>query len=221
MFSQKAILRTGVVFFLSFAWFFPESSLAQESQESQESQDALARENRPESSDLDSSTVGKVDGLIRRDDKDKPESRGLRTRFKNVVFDTKGRGKLRRGLTIEHTVRLPQQSFKESSCEPQVSISYLQMGLQTRVDATVVNEDCDASQGAYTVRVRSRNASGEVTTREYEEIWSRKDATTFETTHYYDLLDDLDLIWARVRTRSATACECVGSIANAMDDIDD
>ena len=37
MFSQKAILRTGVVFFLSFAWFFPESSLAQESQESQES----------------------------------------------------------------------------------------------------------------------------------------------------------------------------------------
>ena len=183
MFSQKAILRTGVFFFSSFAWFFPEFAVAQESEE------ALARENRPESSDLDSSTVGKVDGLIRRDDKDKPESRGLRTRFKNVVFDTKGRGKLRRGLTIEHTVRLPQQSFKEASCEPQVSISYLQMGLQARVDATVVNKDCDASQGAYTVRVRSRNASGEVTTREYEESWSRKDATTIETTHYYDLLE--------------------------------
>ena len=95
------------------------------------------------------------------------------------------------------------------------------MGLQTRVDATVVNKDCDASQGAYTVRVRSRNASGEVTTREYEESWSRKDATTFETTHYYDMLEDLDLIWARVRTRSATACECVGSISNAADDFDE
>ena len=178
-------------------------------QESVHSEDDLSRENRPESTDLDRSTVGRVDGLIKRDEKNKPESRGLRTRFKNVVFDTKGRGKLRRGLTIEHTVTLPQQSFKEASCEPRVSISYLQMGVRARVDATVINTDCEASQGAYTVRVRSRNASGDVTTREYDELWSREDATTFQTTHYYDLLDDLDLIWARVRTRRATACECL------------
>ena len=145
------------------------------------------------------------------DEKDEEETEDRFEKFKTVVFDGKqeSKGQLKRGLDIKRTLTLPAQQIGETpSCVPAVSISYMQKHDRVRVDTTVVNDDCGPSAGEYMVRVRTKSESGELTTRDFTETWSRDHDEDVLLTNWYDMADDPDLVWARVRTSRSTACAC-------------
>ena len=144
-------------------------------------------------------------------------------KFKDVLFDTKKKGKLRRGLEIDRTISVPAPQLEQPDCQPELSISYQQMNDRVRVDTTVVNRQCGASSGEYTIRVRSRAETGEIHTRDFPERWSRTDAEDFQTTAFYSMEGDLNLLWARVMASRTDLCSCdvpVTDMGEAVSDAD-
>jgi len=106
---------------------------------------------------------------------------------------------------IEYKIKMEPKTPDRKSCRVHVSLAYLQYNDQAQVDATIENEDCAASSGEYTVRLKIRNQDSDIQLIENVESWARNDDKPIETQTVYDIGHDVDLI--RVSTAKLT-CTC-------------
>ena len=143
-----------------------------------------------------------------------PASAASERSFKKTVFEAEKAESLELGGEIRHeyTVEL-KSSLPQPECRADVSISYVPMYDKVRVETTVEHDGCPVSSGDYTLRIRTRDAQGEVTTQDIEESWRRTDAIRVDRTEVYPLDPDRELVWVRVRTARKTNCRC-----DAVDD---
>ena len=120
-----------------------------------------------------------------------------------------------KGTTKVLTTFTLKPTLREPDCHAEVSISYAQMHERISVDLTVANDDCAASAGDYTLKVRTSNAGGEYRTRTFAERWTRHDAEPIDERLYYPMDGDTTLRWVRVSTTRKTNCRCLNEAANA------
>ena len=99
---------------------------------------------------------------------------------------------------------------RKPECEAGVSISYVQMNTQVRVETTVEHDGCAASGGDYEVRLRTMGGDGDIETQAFAESWSRTDAKPITAAKLYDIGSGRRLIWAQVSTAQGTNCRCHG-----------
>ncbi len=112
-------------------------------------------------------------------------------------------------IEIKHTMKLPAQSLEPpNACDADVTISSTQMNDKIRIKARIVNKDCAASSGSYTLRMLTMNENGETHMHAFSESWSREDDAPVESVKYFDMEGDVDLLRVRVRTSRKTACIC-------------
>ena len=122
-------------------------------------------------------------------------------------------------IEIKRTMKLPPQLIEQpNSCDADLSISSTQMNDRIRIRAKIVNKDCAASSGKYTLRILTMNEEGETHLRQFPESWSRQNDAPIELTRYFGMESDVDLIWVRVRTSSKTACTCNDEPAASSED---
>ncbi len=122
-------------------------------------------------------------------------------------------------IKIKRRMKLPPQLVEHpNSCDADLGISSTQMNDRIRIKARIVNKDCAASSGDYTLRILTMNEEGETHLREFPESWSRQNDAPIELTQYFGMESDVDLIWVRVRTSSQTACTCNDEPAASSED---
>ncbi|MGV3592001.1 MAG: hypothetical protein ACO1PZ_09955 [Gammaproteobacteria bacterium] len=92
-----------------------------------------------------------------------------------------------------------------TDCEARIEFEYTQRGAIARVEGLIENETCAASEGSFTVSIRTSNDDFEQTTREYHETWQRDDDQPVAFSRDYEIGDNVDLI--RVRS-SKSMCKC-------------
>jgi hypothetical protein len=98
--------------------------------------------------------------------------------------------------------------YGADGCKADLQIEYFQKGTDAHVKTMLSNEECGASSGNYTIRVRYKDAQGELGLVEYEEAWNRDDDVTVTNEQDYFIGDDVDLV--RVNTRRLS-CSCTES----------
>ena len=119
-----------------------------------------------------------------------------------------GRVLPKREMVIKRSLTLLPPERPSDACDAEFSISYAQMNDKVKVDTQIKNATCAASSGEYALRVRTRDATGEVATHTYEENWSRVDDKDVTTTHTYPLDGAPDLLWVRVNAKRSSSCLC-------------
>jgi len=95
--------------------------------------------------------------------------------------------------------------YDSGSCKAELRIEYLQKNTDAHVKSDLSNEDCGASSGKYRIRIRYKDAEGELGLLEFEETWDRDDNVTVTSEKDYFVGDDIDII--RVNTRGLS-CSC-------------
>lgn len=95
--------------------------------------------------------------------------------------------------------------YGAGGCKANLHIEYFQKGTDAHVKTMLSNEECGASSGDYTIRIRYKDAQGELGLVEYEEAWTRDDDVTVTNEKEYFVGDDIDLV--RVNTRRLS-CSC-------------
>jgi len=106
----------------------------------------------------------------------------------------------------EHVRVLPVTSkFHDSRCEAKLLIEYYQKGTDAHVNSELTNDVCGASFGDYTIRVRYKDAHGEIKQLEFEETWAREDDAEWTSEKEYFVGDDIDII--RVKAKDLS-CKC-------------
>lgn len=108
------------------------------------------------------------------------------------------------GKKFEKRVRVTQ-GYNAKGCEADLRIEYFQKGSDAHVETMLVNEACGASSGDYTVRIRYKDAQGEINRLEFEETWDRDDDADVTSEKDYFVGDDIDIV--RVNTRGLS-CNC-------------
>jgi len=98
-----------------------------------------------------------------------------------------------------------KMDYQPNACSAHLGVEYFQRGNQAHVKTELTNDDCAASAGTYTVRVRFKGEDGEIKSVDHPETWSRTDALPIEREKDYLIGDNVDLI--NVRTRNLK-CEC-------------
>jgi len=98
-----------------------------------------------------------------------------------------------------------KMEYQPNACKAQLAVEYFQRGDKAHVKTELTNEDCAASAGSYTIRVRIRGADGEIKSTDHPETWKRSDESSVATEKDYFIGDDVDLI--NVRSRNLK-CEC-------------
>lgn len=106
---------------------------------------------------------------------------------------------------IEFKIDLEAKPSEIKLCQARVSTEYLQFNTKARVDLTIDNDDCAASSGEYTVRLRTKDENGELKSTEHVESWARDDDVPVESQKTYDIGNNVELI--RVSARKLT-CVC-------------
>ena len=145
-------------------------------------------------------------------EKEKKNRRGVNEKFggfNKVVFEGKKEEKLDIGreLKWEYTTTFQPRMF-EAECQADLSISYAQMYDKVRIDTTIRQDGCPASNGEYRIRMRTRAEDGAVNNHEFHESWSRDEPGTLEFRKDYPMGEDPDLIWARIQTSHTSNCRC-------------
>ena len=107
----------------------------------------------------------------------------------------------------ELVVKAPEEE-KSKACIAQVSLSYSQLDTVIKVETEIINSDCGASFGKYSLRIRTRNEAGETSTTNYTEPWSREDRNAVNLVKNYNMNGDVDLASVRVRTSFKDLCTC-------------
>ena len=149
----------------------------------------------------------------------KPGSEGFACRAGVKADNPKRVVDLNGTIEIKKTIKLPPQLIEQpNSCDANLSISSSQMNDRIRIRARIVNKDCAASSGDYTLRILTMNEEGETHLREFPESWSRQNDVPIELTRYFGMESDVDLLWVRVRTSSKTACTCNDESAAGSED---
>ena len=189
------------------------SAIAEEEAEAKE--DATAEEQ-------DEAPPGRFSMTIDRSERDpeerqeakekKKDRRGVNEKFggfNKVVFEGKKEEKLDIGreLKWEYTTTFQPRMF-EAECQADLSISYAQMYDKVRIDTTIRQDGCPASNGEYRIRMRTRAEDGAVNNHEFHESWSREEPGTLEFRKDYPMGEDPDLIWARIQTSHTSNCRC-------------
>jgi len=96
----------------------------------------------------------------------------------------------------------------ENQCLANFEMSYHQVNEEVSVETEVRNDDCVASHGAFAVRIRTIDQSGEPVTQSFTENWSRDDEKTVQLRKRYPIPGAQRLVWARVKANAKTACRC-------------
>ena len=149
----------------------------------------------------------------------KPGSEGFACRAGVEADSPKRVVDLNGTIEIKKTIKLPPQLIEQTnSCDANLSISSSQMNDRIRIRARIVNKDCAASSGDYTLRILTMNEEGETHLREFPESWSRQNDAPIEVTRNFGMESDVDLIWVRVRTSSQTPCTCNDEPAASSED---
>ena len=138
-----------------------------------------------------------------------PASAASERSFKKTVFEAEKEQSLELGGEIRHEYKIELKStLPQPECRADVSISYVPMYDKVRVETTVEHDGCAKSSGDYTLRVRTRDADGELTTQDIDESWLRTDAGRVESSKVYPVDPERELVWVRVRTERKTNCRC-------------
>ena len=113
-------------------------------------------------------------------------------------------------LEVTRKITIPEQQLPQeaAACDAEFSISYWQVNDRVKVDASVENQACIASHGEFDLRIRTKDAAGEISTRSFTESWSRRSEGTIQLTRYYPMAGANDLIWVMVNPKRKTACIC-------------
>jgi hypothetical protein len=106
--------------------------------------------------------------------------------------------------TFEKSVPVKLE-YGTGGCKADLHIEYFQRGTDAHVKTMLSNDECGASSGDYTIRIRYKDAQGELGLVEYDETWSRDDDVTVTNEKEYFVGDDIDLV--RVNTRRLS-CSC-------------
>lgn len=112
-------------------------------------------------------------------------------------------------LNFELNFKVTQKTAVRNAdaCNVDASISYIHVGSDVKVDTRIDNEVCAASHGNYTVRIKTvRN--GEDHVQSFTESWQRNNDSPVRITKFYEIQDDADLSWVRIRTDRETGCLC-------------
>ena len=106
-----------------------------------------------------------------------------------------------RDITIRTVLTPPPQL----ACQAELEMSWYQKGPRIRVESELINADCDASSGTYTVEVRYRGDTPEVLRKEFPESWARPDDQPIQVEKEYEIAENVDVIRVRVRK---LRCQC-------------
>ena len=98
--------------------------------------------------------------------------------------------------------------YNTGACKAELLLEYFQKGTEAHVKTTLTNEECGASSGNYTIRVRYKDAQGELGLAEFEEAWNRDDDGMVINEKDYFVGDDVDIV--RVNSRRLS-CNCTES----------
>jgi hypothetical protein len=99
-------------------------------------------------------------------------------------------------------------------CKAQLWIEYIQRNTLADYNGGIINEDCDASSGAYTISVRYRDETGETHNIETTHTWERKDDQDIEFTGQTLIGENVDLIRVRGRKIQCVCAEIVAAAEN-------
>ncbi len=100
--------------------------------------------------------------------------------------------------------------YGAGGCKAELRLEYFQKGADAHVKTMLSNEECGASSGNYTIRIRYTDAQGNLNRVEYEETWNRDDDVVVTSETDYFVGDDIDLV--RVNSRGLS-CICTESLA--------
>jgi len=95
--------------------------------------------------------------------------------------------------------------YNSDACEADLHLEYFQAGPDANVKTTLINEACGASSGNYTIRIRFKDANGDMGLIEFEEAWNRDDDATLTSEKNYFVGEGLDI--TRVNSRRLS-CSC-------------
>jgi hypothetical protein len=98
-----------------------------------------------------------------------------------------------------------KMEIQPNACRAHLGVEYYQRGEHAHVTTELTNDDCAASSGRYTIRVRFRGEDGEIRNLDYPETWERADASPVESVKDYFVGENVDVIRVRVRDLK---CEC-------------
>ncbi len=105
------------------------------------------------------------------------------------------------------TVKLKPPKQKQY-CKAQTVTEYSQFDDVAEVNVEIKNEDCAASSGSFTMRVRYRTEADEVVNVEFEETWQRENDQDILLSRQYPIGKNVDLV--RVRP-ARMRCVCAES----------
>ena len=113
------------------------------------------------------------------------------------------------GLQSEKTFTVKLKPPKQKQyCKANTAIEYYQSDDVAEVNVEIKNEDCMASSGSFTLRVRYRTMENEVVNLEFDETWQREDDQNIFFNRQYPIGKNVDLV--RVRT-ARMKCVCAES----------
>jgi hypothetical protein len=108
------------------------------------------------------------------------------------------------GKEFEKVVPITME-YSTDACKADLSLEYFQKGANAHVKSTLSNEECGASSGDYTVRVKYKDSAGASQLVEFEEAWIRSDDADVVSEKDYPLGDDMDIV--RVQSIKLS-CHC-------------
>jgi hypothetical protein len=109
--------------------------------------------------------------------------------------------------TKTYSVKLKPPEQKQY-CKANTALEYYQSDDVAEVNVEIKNEDCVASSGSFTVRIRYRTEEDEVVNLEFDETWQREDDQNILFGRQYPIGKNVDLV--RVRA-SRMKCVCAES----------
>ena len=112
-----------------------------------------------------------------------------------------------------YTVTL-EANRQSLTCFPSTSVEYQQSNTMAQVIGVIVVDDCAAASGDYRVSLVIRDDDGNSETLQFEESWSRDDASPIVIENEYPIGDDVDLLRARVRSKRCQCAEAGGEPSN-------
>lgn len=105
------------------------------------------------------------------------------------------------------TVKLKPPEQKQY-CKARTTTEYYQSDDLAEVNVEIANDDCAASSGSFTMRVRYRTEDSEVVNIEFDETWQREDDQNILLSRQYPIGENVDLV--RVRP-AKMRCVCAES----------
>ena len=107
--------------------------------------------------------------------------------------------------------------YNTGACSAELFLEYFQKETDAHVKIVLNNEECGASSGNYTIRVRYKDAQGELGLVEFEEAWNRDDDGNVVNEKDYFVGDDIDIVRVNSR-RLSCSCKEAQSTKEELDD---